>query len=212
MTGLWSGTRCSLSCFPHTGVVVYRRDLPFTKTAHLSNPWNEHKPVKIGRDGQVSHDFIPPQLFLILPETVSVKQVMRFSGDPTGHRRPALCPLSIGRERGRTPGGSTRSSQAPDSVGATASGPTTAAGTGKVSQSPSSSSRFLFFFFCCDHGATCCRTMETAAAFSQRLAIPWLALLVLWWLLLIFQSGVFHRSNTSCCVWGHSNKKKTTKQ
>lgn len=31
-----------------------RRDLPFTKTAHLSNPWNEHKPVKIGRDGQVS--------------------------------------------------------------------------------------------------------------------------------------------------------------
>lgn len=31
----------------------YRRELPFTKTAHLSNPWNEHKPVKIGRDGQV---------------------------------------------------------------------------------------------------------------------------------------------------------------
>ena len=31
-----------------------RRELPFTKTAHLSNPWNEHKPVKIGRDGQVS--------------------------------------------------------------------------------------------------------------------------------------------------------------
>lgn len=30
-----------------------RRELPFTKTAHLSNPWNEHKPVKIGRDGQV---------------------------------------------------------------------------------------------------------------------------------------------------------------
>ncbi|KAK7880993.1 hypothetical protein WMY93_032388 [Mugilogobius chulae] len=29
-----------------------RRELPFTKTAHLSNPWNEHKPVKIGRDGQ----------------------------------------------------------------------------------------------------------------------------------------------------------------
>lgn len=32
----------------------YRRELPFTKTAHLSNPWNEHKPVKIGRDGQVN--------------------------------------------------------------------------------------------------------------------------------------------------------------
>ncbi|XP_013407349.1 YTH domain-containing protein 1 isoform X2 [Lingula anatina] len=31
---------------------VTRRDLPFTKTAHLLNPWNDNKPVKIGRDGQ----------------------------------------------------------------------------------------------------------------------------------------------------------------
>ncbi|CDQ85687.1 unnamed protein product [Oncorhynchus mykiss] len=31
---------------------ICRRELPFTKTAHLSNSWNEHKPVKIGRDGQ----------------------------------------------------------------------------------------------------------------------------------------------------------------
>lgn len=37
--------------------VSSRRELPFTKTAHLSNPWNEHKPVKIGRDGQVSSCF-----------------------------------------------------------------------------------------------------------------------------------------------------------
>lgn len=35
-------------------VFFSRRELPFIKTAHLSNPWNEHKPVKIGRDGQVS--------------------------------------------------------------------------------------------------------------------------------------------------------------
>ena len=39
--------------------VVYRRELPFIKTAHLFNPWNEHKPVKIGRDGQVSSP-LPP--------------------------------------------------------------------------------------------------------------------------------------------------------
>lgn len=32
---------------------MFRRELPFTKSAHLTNPWNEHKPVKIGRDGQV---------------------------------------------------------------------------------------------------------------------------------------------------------------
>ncbi|RXM95537.1 YTH domain-containing protein 1 [Acipenser ruthenus] len=35
---------------------ICRRELPFTKTAHLSNPWNEHKPVKIGRDGQHDYD------------------------------------------------------------------------------------------------------------------------------------------------------------
>uniref|UniRef100_A0A8B9PJ13 YTH domain-containing family protein n=1 Tax=Apteryx owenii TaxID=8824 RepID=A0A8B9PJ13_APTOW len=35
---------------------ICRRELPFTKSAHLTNPWNEHKPVKIGRDGQQSSD------------------------------------------------------------------------------------------------------------------------------------------------------------
>jgi len=30
-----------------------RRDLPFAACAHLTNPWNEGKPVKVGRDGQV---------------------------------------------------------------------------------------------------------------------------------------------------------------
>lgn len=35
------------------GTCIFRRELPFTKSAHLTNPWNEHKPVKIGRDGQV---------------------------------------------------------------------------------------------------------------------------------------------------------------
>ena len=32
---------------------INRRDLPFTKTQHLHNSWNDNKPVKIGRDGQV---------------------------------------------------------------------------------------------------------------------------------------------------------------
>lgn len=41
----------------HVFLFVWRRELPFTKTAHLTNPWNEHKPVKIGRDGQVSRFF-----------------------------------------------------------------------------------------------------------------------------------------------------------
>ncbi|XP_066298016.1 YTH domain-containing protein 1-like isoform X1 [Branchiostoma lanceolatum] len=31
---------------------INRHELPFTKTTHLFNAWNENKPVKIGRDGQ----------------------------------------------------------------------------------------------------------------------------------------------------------------
>ena len=31
-----------------------RKELSFSNTMHLHNPWNENKPVKIGRDGQVS--------------------------------------------------------------------------------------------------------------------------------------------------------------
>ena len=31
-----------------------RRSLPFNQTLHLINSWNENKPVKIGRDGQVN--------------------------------------------------------------------------------------------------------------------------------------------------------------
>ena len=28
------------------------QDLSFQKVGHLHNPWNDNKPVKIGRDGQ----------------------------------------------------------------------------------------------------------------------------------------------------------------
>ena len=35
-------------------LIFYRKELPFMKTTHLHNPWNENKPVKIGRDGQVN--------------------------------------------------------------------------------------------------------------------------------------------------------------
>ena len=29
-----------------------KQDLPFQKVQHLYNPWNDGKPIKIGRDGQ----------------------------------------------------------------------------------------------------------------------------------------------------------------
>lgn len=57
-----------LQASSHT-LLFSRRELPFTKTAHLSNPWNEHKPVKIGRDGQVSficHFFKPLKVFFFV--------------------------------------------------------------------------------------------------------------------------------------------------
>ena len=31
---------------------ICRKDLSFSKVIHLNNPWNDNKPVKIGRDGQ----------------------------------------------------------------------------------------------------------------------------------------------------------------
>jgi hypothetical protein len=31
---------------------VCRKEIPFSEVAHLNNPWNDGKPVKIGRDGQ----------------------------------------------------------------------------------------------------------------------------------------------------------------
>ena len=31
---------------------ICRKDLTFSKVIHLNNPWNDNKPVKIGRDGQ----------------------------------------------------------------------------------------------------------------------------------------------------------------
>lgn len=34
-------------------LLLISRILPFAKTSHLFNSWNENKPVKIGRDGQV---------------------------------------------------------------------------------------------------------------------------------------------------------------
>jgi hypothetical protein len=37
---------------------ICSRSLPFNKTSHLFNSWNENKPVKIGRDGQVVQLFI----------------------------------------------------------------------------------------------------------------------------------------------------------
>jgi len=37
--------------------LFFSGNLPFEKTVHIRNPWNENKPVKISRDGQVQRLF-----------------------------------------------------------------------------------------------------------------------------------------------------------
>ncbi|MBN3295503.1 YTDC1 protein, partial [Amia calva] len=86
---------------------ICRRELPFTKTAHLSNPWNEHKPVKIGRDGQEIEPECGTQLCLLFPpdESIDLYQVIhkmrhkrRMHSQPRSRGRPPR------REPGRDPG------------------------------------------------------------------------------------------------------------
>uniref|UniRef100_A0A8B9K4Z7 YTH domain-containing family protein n=1 Tax=Astyanax mexicanus TaxID=7994 RepID=A0A8B9K4Z7_ASTMX len=90
---------------------ICRRELPFTKTAHLSNPWNEHKPVKIGRDGQEIEPECGMQLCMLFPpdESIDLYQVIhkmrhkrRMHSEPRSrgrppHREPA--PRDPGRRR-----------------------------------------------------------------------------------------------------------------
>uniref|UniRef100_A0A8C1K9T3 YTH domain-containing family protein n=1 Tax=Cyprinus carpio TaxID=7962 RepID=A0A8C1K9T3_CYPCA len=77
---------------------ICRRELPFTKTAHLSNPWNEHKPVKIGRDGQEIETDCGTQLCMLFPpdESIDLYQVIH----KMRHKRRMH---SEHRSRGRLP-------------------------------------------------------------------------------------------------------------
>ncbi|XP_055628403.1 YTH domain-containing protein 1 [Toxorhynchites rutilus septentrionalis] len=52
---------------------VCKKELPFTTTTHLYNPWNENKPVKIGRDGQEIESKVAEELCRLFPEDTSVE-------------------------------------------------------------------------------------------------------------------------------------------
>lgn len=51
---------------------VCKKELSFTCTGHLFNPWNEGKPVKIGRDGQEIEPKVGAELCRLFPEDESV--------------------------------------------------------------------------------------------------------------------------------------------
>lgn len=52
---------------------VCKKELPFTSTTHLYNPWNENKPVKIGRDGQEIEPKVAEELCRLFPEDTAVE-------------------------------------------------------------------------------------------------------------------------------------------
>ncbi|CAG0913851.1 unnamed protein product [Notodromas monacha] len=52
---------------------ITKKELPFSKVSHLYNPWNDGKPVKIGRDGQEIEPKVAEELCRIFPEDESTE-------------------------------------------------------------------------------------------------------------------------------------------
>lgn len=52
---------------------ICRKELPFSSTLHLYNPWNEGKPVKIGRDGQEIEPKVAEELCRLFPEDEGIE-------------------------------------------------------------------------------------------------------------------------------------------
>lgn len=78
-----------------------RKELSFNCTAHLFNPWNDMKPVKIGRDGQEIEGKVGAELCRLFPEDDAVdmtpilkrskesaKQLRERGGSKTNLRKP----------------------------------------------------------------------------------------------------------------------------
>ncbi|KAM9329639.1 YTH domain-containing protein 1 [Gastrophryne carolinensis] len=89
---------------------ICRRELPFTKSAHLTNSWNEMKPVKIGRDGQEIEPECGTQLCLLFPtdDSIDLYQVIhkmrhkrRMHSQPRSRGRPSHreATREVGRRR-----------------------------------------------------------------------------------------------------------------
>uniref|UniRef100_A0A1B6FWM4 YTH domain-containing protein n=1 Tax=Cuerna arida TaxID=1464854 RepID=A0A1B6FWM4_9HEMI len=69
---------------------ICRKELPFTSTMHLYNPWNEGKPVKIGRDGQEIEPRVGEELCRLFPEDegIELTPILRKSKEAAKHIRP----------------------------------------------------------------------------------------------------------------------------
>lgn len=84
---------------------ICRKELPFSSTLHLYNPWNEGKPVKIGRDGQEIEPKVAEELCRLFPEDEGIEMtpILRKSKEASkkgysksgGSYRTYRAPLSI---------------------------------------------------------------------------------------------------------------------
>lgn len=54
---------------------ICKKELSFTCTTHLYNPWNEGKPVKIGRDGQEIEPKVAQELCKLFPEDDAIEML-----------------------------------------------------------------------------------------------------------------------------------------
>ncbi|RZF39574.1 hypothetical protein LSTR_LSTR001095 [Laodelphax striatellus] len=69
---------------------ICRKELPFNSTMHLYNPWNEGKPVKIGRDGQEIEPRVAEELCRLFPEDegIDLSSILRKSKEASKFVRP----------------------------------------------------------------------------------------------------------------------------
>nr|XP_003708670.2 PREDICTED: YTH domain-containing protein 1-like [Megachile rotundata]XP_012153579.1 PREDICTED: YTH domain-containing protein 1-like [Megachile rotundata]XP_012153580.1 PREDICTED: YTH domain-containing protein 1-like [Megachile rotundata] len=66
---------------------ICRKELPFTATLHLYNPWNDGKQVKIGRDGQEIEPKVAEELCRLFPEDEGIEMtpILRKSKEAAKH-------------------------------------------------------------------------------------------------------------------------------
>lgn len=89
---------------------ICRCDLPFPRAQHLFNPWNDGKPIKIGRDGQEIEPRVAEELcrLFAVDSTIDMTPILRKSkesarrqrANPDPRRVPPNRPLSTGLRSG----------------------------------------------------------------------------------------------------------------
>lgn len=87
---------------------VCKKELSFTATGHLFNPWNEGKPVKIGRDGQEIEPKVGAELCRLFEEDESIDftpilkkskesaRILREKGVKPSYKIAPIRPNSVG--------------------------------------------------------------------------------------------------------------------